>query len=65
MAAEADASTIEDKYVTNCYYVMKKFKYSFKEILEMPISLFDILLDEMIKESKREKAEINKANKKK
>mgnify|MGYP000335900043 CR=1 FL=1 len=54
MASEANNATIEDKYITNCYLIMREFKYTQKDVMDMNISHFDILLEEMIAQSKRE-----------
>ena len=40
MAAEADAETVEDKYITAAYIIMRKFKYSLRELLEIHILPF-------------------------
>ena len=61
MAAEVDADTVEDKYITAAYVIMRKFKYTLNEILTMPASTFNILLEELKKQHEKEEAEMKKA----
>lgn len=63
MAAEADADTVEDRYITAAYAIMRKFKYSIETLLEMPSTTFNILLEELEKQNKREIAESKKGRK--
>lgn len=57
MAAEADKSSVEDSYITNCYIIMREFKYTIDTILKLPASHFNILIEEMVAQSKREETE--------
>lgn len=57
MAAESNKSSVEDSYITNCYIIMREFKYTLQTILDMPTSHFNILIEEMIAQAKREESE--------
>lgn len=63
MAAEANADTIEDRYITASYILMRKFKYSLDTLLKTPATTFNILLEEMEKQAKKEEAEMKKDRK--
>jgi hypothetical protein len=60
LAAEADIETIEDKYITTSYVLMREFKYTRDEILNMDATVFLILIDEMNKQAQKEKEEMDK-----
>ena len=57
MAAEAESETLEERYVTFCYSVLREFGYTLKNILEMPASTFLIIIEEVNKQAEREKKE--------
>ena len=61
-AMEADTQDIEDKYITTCYVLMREFKYTRDEILDMDATVFLILIEEMNKQNEKEKEEM-KGNK--
>lgn len=63
-ALEANAVGIEDKYITTCYILMREFKYTRDEILDMDASVFLIIIDEMNKQAKKEEEEMKKARRK-
>lgn len=63
-ALEADTDNIEDKYITTCYVLMREFKYTRDEILNMDATVFLILIDEMNKQAEKEKEEMAKVRKK-
>jgi hypothetical protein len=63
MAAEADGSDIEDKWVTSVYYVACELCKFPEEIRDMSASSFQIFLEEANKKAEREKAESKKAHK--
>lgn len=56
MAAEVDAETVEDKYITAGYIIMRKFKYTMEELLSTKATTFNILLEELDKQAKAEEA---------
>lgn len=64
-AMEVETDDIEDKYITTCYVLMREFKYTGKDILDMPATQFLILIDEMNKQAEKEKAEMDKAKRRK
>lgn len=64
-AMEADSSNIEEKYITTCYVLMREFKYTWEYILDMPATVFLIIIDEMNKQAKKEQEEMNKSRRKK
>jgi len=59
-ALEADTDNIEDKYITTCYVLMREFKYTRDEILNMDATVFLVLIDEMNKQAEKEKEEMAK-----
>jgi hypothetical protein len=59
-ALEADNADIEDKYITTCYVLMREFKYTWEYILNMPATVFLIIIDEMNKQNEKEKEEMAK-----
>jgi len=61
--SEVDSEEIEDKYITACYVLMREFKYTRDEILNMDASVFLILLDEMNKQAEKEKEAMESKNK--
>lgn len=60
-ALEADTDNIEDKYITTCYVLMREFKYTRDEILNMDATVFLVLIDEMNKQNEKENEEMAKA----
>lgn len=64
MAAEADADTVEDKYITAGYVIMRKFKYTMEELLATKATTFNILLEELEKQAKAEEAASKKGARK-
>jgi hypothetical protein len=62
-AMEADTQDIEDKYITTCYVLMREFKYTRDEILNMDATVFLIIVDEMNKQAEKEKEEMAKSGK--
>jgi hypothetical protein len=64
-AMEVETNDIEDKYITTCYVIMREFKYTPKDILEMDATVFLIIIDEMNKQADKEKAEMDKSRRKK
>ena len=64
-AMEVETDDIEDKYITTCYVLMREFKYTGDEILTMPATQFLILIEEMNKQAEKEKAEMDKAKRRK
>ena len=55
--------TSEDNIVTTVYQVMKKFKYTISEMSEMPISTFQILVNEIDRENKEKEKQMKKGKK--
>jgi hypothetical protein len=64
-AMQVETNDIEDKYITTCYVIMREFKYTPQDILEMDATVFLIIIDEMNKQAEKEKAEMEKARRKK
>lgn len=65
MAAEANSADLEDKYVTSLYIIMEKLGCADIEVIKrMPASTYMCLLEEMESQAKREKAEMDKAKRK-
>jgi hypothetical protein len=63
-AMQVETNDIEDKYITTCYVIMREFKYTPQDILEMDATVFLIIIDEMNKQADKEKAEMDKSRRK-
>jgi hypothetical protein len=61
---EFETEGVEDKYITTCYVLMREFKYTQEEILNMKATTFLILIEEMNKQSQKEKEEMEKSRRK-